>query len=297
MSSRIALVGGGRGFIGRSLCKALEKDGYSVKVISRTQQNGSITWKEIEDNGFPRGTTAVFNLAGELVLNPLKRWNKTLEDEIYNSRIKTTRILRDVIESGDVTPEFWGSCSGVGYYPPHPDNEYNEDSEVLQRDYWSKLTMHWEEAAQLTTTDDVRHVIMRTGVVIGPKGGALQSMYPAFFMGAGGPVGSGQQWFPWVHLDDVVGIWMHALRTDTVHGVLNGVSPQHVTNKQFATTFGQVLRRPAILPLPAFAVRMMFGATRASMLLEGQKVEPRRTLQSGYKFIYPDIHSALEASI
>lgn len=300
--SKIAVVGGGRGFIGRYLCEALKKDGYDVRIVSRNNSNGAITWTQIEKNGLPTGTSAVFNLAGELVLNPLKRWSQALEDEIRKSRVDTTRLLRDAILSCSGTkPAFWGSTSGVGYYPPDKTLTYNESSVVTddQRDYWSKLTVAWEEAATIPkkNASEVRHVVLRTGVVMGKGGGALQSMKPAFFLGAGGPVGDGDQWFPWVHMDDVVGIWIHALRNSQVRGVLNGVAPNPVTNLQFSQALGSAMWRPAIVPLPAFAVRTMFGQVRASMLLEGQKVEPRTTLESGYEFAYPEILPALKASI
>jgi len=136
-----------------------------------------------------------------------------------------------------------------------------------------------------------------TGVVLGPGGGALSSMYPAFYLGVGGPIGSGQQWFPWIHLDDLVGILIHSLQCETVSGVLNGVSPQQITNKQFASALGTALRRPAFMPLPSFVVNGVFGRERAVMLLEGQHVSPTRTIKSGYRYSKPDISSALNASV
>jgi len=304
MNSRIAVVGGGSGFIGKSLCKALENAGYSVTIVSRKNDAGKkqvITWKDVKNNGLPKGTHAVFNLAGELVLNPLKRWSSSFENEVLESRVNTTKLLRDAIVEQSEKPSFWGSCSGIGYYPPSDVLEYDENSVVADdsRDYWSKLTLKWEKAASLPENikPDVRHVIMRTGVVLGPEGGALKSMYPAFFMGVGGPIMPGTQNFPWVHLDDVTQIWMHALGNSAVEGVINGVAPQKITSKVFAQNFGSVLRRPAILPVPEFAVKLMFGATRATMLTHGQKVNPTKTIQSGYRFKYSDIYNALQTCI
>jgi len=252
-------------------------------------------------NGLPKRTDAVFNLAGELVLNPLKRWSTSFENEVLESRINTTRILRDAIVEQSERPRFWGSCSGIGYYPPSNVVEYDENSVITEdsRDYWSKLTFEWEKAASLPEKikDEVRHVVMRTGVVLGPQGGALKSMYPAFFIGLGGPIMPGTQNFPWVHLDDVTQIWMHALGNPAVEGVLNGVAPQKITSKMFAQNFGSVLRRPAIIPVPEFAVKLMFGEIRATMLTQGQKVNPTKTIQSGYRFKYPDIYTALQTCV
>jgi len=274
--------GGGSGFIGRSLCKALEKQGYTTKIISRSNKRGQLTWTDIERNGIPEETKAVYNLAGELVLNPLKRWNENLKKEIFDSRIETTRLLRDAITTSCIKPEVWISISGVGYYPPSTDQRYDEDSEVECSDIWSNLTKSWEESANLPEDlTETRHVIIRSGVVIGYKGGALQSMLPPFYLGLGGQIGSGQQWFPWIHLDDLIGIFMHATN-HPIEGVLNGVSTQQITNKQFTNALGNTLRRPTVIPLPSFAVQLVFGAERATMLLEGQHVTPKRVIQSIY---------------
>jgi len=212
----------------------------------------------------------------------LKRWNENLKKEIFDSRIETTRLLRDAITTSCIKPEVWISISGVGYYPPSTDQRYDEDSEVECSDIWSNLTKSWEESANLPEDlTETRHVIIRSGVVIGYKGGALQSMLPPFYLGLGGQIGSGQQWFPWIHLDDLIGIFMHATN-HPIEGVLNGVSTQQITNKQFTNALGNTLRRPTVIPLPSFAVQLVFGAERATMLLEGQHVTPKRVIQSIY---------------
>jgi len=298
--SKLALIGGGTGFVGKQLAADLTKVGYSVQIISR-QRRGStcLTWKDIESNGLPSGTTAVVNLAGELVLNPLKRWSQQFEKELRDSRMGTTRLLRDAIAEADTKPLFWGQISGVGYYPPSPTLTYDEDSQpAASDDYWSAFTQEWEAAGELPEScSDVRRVVVRSGVVLGKNGGALPQMKPAFFMGVGGPMGSGSQWFPWIHIEDISSIFVHAIENDSVSGILNGVAPQAVSNKTFSSSYASALWRPSVFVLPSFAVRLMFGATRATMLLEGQLVTPKRTVESGYGYKYATIDDALKTCV
>lgn len=135
--------------------------------------------------------------------------------------------------------------------------------------------------------------IMFLGVVLGNDGGSFQKMLLPFKLGLGGPIGSGKQWFPWIHIDDMAGIFMHALTNDNVNGILNGVSPEICTNQEFTRQFGTALHRPAFIPVPGFLLQAFFGETRASMVLEGQNVYPKRTLESGYQYLYPSLPAAL----
>jgi len=297
--SKLALIGGGSGFVGKQLAADLSKVGYSVQIISRQRRdNKTLTWSDIETNGLPSGTAAVINHAGELVLNPLKRWGDQFEKELRDSRMGTTKLLRDAITEAENKPLFWGQISGVGYYPPSPTQTYDEDSLPATTDYWSEFTKEWESSGQLPEScSDVRRVVVRSGVVLGKNGGALPQMKPAFFMGVGGPMGSGNQWFPWIHVEDISGIFVHAVENDTVSGVLNGVAPEALSNRKFSSSYASALWRPSVFVLPSFVVRLMFGNIRATMLLEGQLVTPKRTVELGYGFKYATIDDALKTCV
>ncbi|XP_073166228.1 epimerase family protein SDR39U1 isoform X3 [Lepidochelys kempii] len=239
------LVGGGTGFVGGALTQLLRSRGHEVTHVSRHLGPDRISWDELARSGLPPCDAAV-NLAGENVLNPLRRWDDPFRRVVVTSRVATTKTLAKAIAEAERPPRAWVLVTGVG-------------------------------------------------VVLGKGGGAVSQMLWPFRLGLGGPVGSGLQPFPWIHVRDVAGVVCHALETEGVHGVLNGVSPASpsTSNADFARELGSALGRPALLPLPSWAVRGVFGAERAVMLLEGQRVAPKRTLESGYCFVYPDLPSAL----
>uniref|UniRef100_H2YQM5 DUF1731 domain-containing protein n=1 Tax=Ciona savignyi TaxID=51511 RepID=H2YQM5_CIOSA len=296
MSSKVAVIGGGTGFIGQALCKSLERNGYKTVAVSRNPGKSTITWKYIEQEGLPKNTEIVINLAGEPVLNVFKRWSASFKKEVWESRISTTNTLKNAVLCSESPPKLWGSISGVGFYPPSSTLVYNEDSKPGSNDLWSDLTHAWENAGKIEHKN-IRHVVVRSGVVLAKSGGALPQMLIPFKLGLGGPIGDGSQWFPWIHIDDIVGIFMHAIQNNSVNGVLNGVAPDAKTNQEFSKYLGSVLRRPAILPMPSFAVNMLYGPERGIMLLQGQNVYPKLTQASGYKFVYPTLENALrEAS-
>lgn len=288
------LIGGGTGFIGRNLSKHLKSIGYDVIIVSRRPGPGIITWNDLKKNGLPQNCEAVVGLAGENLMNPLKRWGPSFEKELYDSRINTTRALAEAISKADKLPEVFVSTSAVGYYPPDPVKAYTEESPGGNHDFLSRLTADWEAATQLSpsTAPSVRHSIVRVGVVLGRDGGVIQQSYIPFSFGLGGRIGSGKQWFPWIHISDIVGIYKHVITNPNVSGVLNGVAPEHVTNTDFTQAFAKALHRPAFFPVPGFLMHLVFGDIRAKVILEGQRVIPERTLNSGYEFQFPDIQSA-----
>nr|XP_009425878.2 epimerase family protein SDR39U1 isoform X4 [Pan troglodytes] len=181
----------------------------------------------------------------------------------------------------------------VAYYQPSLTSEYDEDSPGGDFDFFSNLVTKWEAAARLPG-DSTRQVVVRSGVVLGRGGGAMGHMLLPFRLGLGGPIGSGHQFFPWIHIGDLAGILTHALEANHVHGVLNGVAPSSATNAEFAQTLGAALGRRAFIPLPSAVVQAVFGRQRAIMLLEGQKVIPRRTLATGYQYSFPELGAALK---
>ncbi|KAK2104040.1 hypothetical protein P7K49_017896 [Saguinus oedipus] len=289
------LVGGGTGFIGTALTKLLNARGHEVTFVSRQRGPGRITWDELATSGLPSCDAAI-NLAGENILNPLRRWNETFRKEVLSSRLETTQLLAKAITKAPQPPKVWVLVTGVAYYQPSLTAEYDEDSPGGDFDFFSNLVTKWEAAARLPG-ESTRQVVVRSGVVLGRGGGAIGHMLLPFRLGLGGPIGSGQQFFPWIHIGDLAGILTYALEANHVHGVLNGVAPSSATNAEFAQTLGAALGRPAFIPLPSTVVQAVFGRERAIMLLEGQKVTPRRTLATGYQYSFPELGAALKEVI
>ncbi|XP_011826403.1 PREDICTED: epimerase family protein SDR39U1 isoform X2 [Mandrillus leucophaeus] len=190
-------------------------------------------------------------------------------------------------------PERTSSTLSEAYYQPSRTAEYDEDSPGGDFDFFSNLVTKWEAAARLPG-DSTRQVVVRSGVVLGRGGGAISHMLLPFRLGLGGPIGSGHQFFPWIHIGDLAGILTHALEANHVHGVLNGVAPSSATNAEFAQALGAALGHRAFIPVPSTIVQAVFGRERAIMLLEGQKVIPRRTLATGYQYSFPELGAALK---
>lgn len=286
------ILGGGTGFIGSAFNYLLKKKGYSVTIISRMPGPQRLTWFDITSNGLPEGVTAVVNLAGQNVLDPTRRWTPGFKQNVRNSRVNTTHTLAQAITKARQKPNVFVSMSGVGVYKPSTAAEYDEDSDVgMPFDFLSELCHEWEAAARLPDKN-VRSVTVRSGVVLGRQGGMIKQLYVPFFFGLGGPVGTGKQFMPWIHLTDMCYLLLFAIENSNVTGILNGVAPQVITNGEFAKAFASALQRPAFLPLPEFAVNIMFGKERAKIMTEGQKVLPKRVLQYGFTYSYPDITSA-----
>uniref|UniRef100_A0AC11CWY1 Short chain dehydrogenase/reductase family 39U member 1 n=1 Tax=Ovis aries TaxID=9940 RepID=A0AC11CWY1_SHEEP len=225
------------------------------------------------------------------------RWNAAFQKEVLSSRLETTQTLARAIAKAPQPPQAWALVTGVAYYQPSLTAEYDEDSPGGDFDFFSNLVTKWEAAARLPG-DSTRQVVVRSGVVLGRGGGAIGHMLLPFRLGLGGPIGSGHQFFPWIHIRDLAGILAHALETSHVQGILNGVAPaSSTTNAEFARALGTALGRPAFIPLPTAVVQAVFGQERAVMLLEGQKVVPRRTLAAGYQYSFPELGAALKEVI
>ncbi|XP_015915968.1 epimerase family protein SDR39U1 [Parasteatoda tepidariorum] len=294
MTLGTVVIGGGSGFIGRAIARNLSKIGYDVLTVSRQPKLNSISWNDVTKEGLPKSCVAVINVAGQNILDAKRRWTPGFQQNVYASRIHTTKLLAEEIQKMDVPPKVFGVISGVGFYPPSKTETYTEESPGCSEDYFSQLCSDWEAASVLPPHLNVRRFVVRSGVVLGRTGGIIQQMFWPFYFGVGGTIGSGKQYFPWIHIDDIAGIFTHGVQSVTVHGILNGVSPEIVTNKEFTKAFSRALWRPAVLPIPEFAINLAFGGERARMMMEGQKVVPQRTLESGYKFLYPDIKSAVK---
>ncbi|XP_077580435.1 epimerase family protein SDR39U1 [Stigmatopora nigra] len=300
------VIGGGSGFVGRELTRLLRSNGHEVTVISRNPGPGRITWGELESSGLPPCEGAV-NLAGENLMNPLRWWNENYKKDMYTSRIDSTKSLVDAITASSSPPHSWVLVSGVACYKPSLTSEYTEDSEWTPFDFLSRLVKEWEAAALLpeSLTKTTKQVVIRPGAVLGRDGGAMKQMLLPFWLGLGGTLGSGRQPFPWIHVSDLAGIIAQSLEpppssdppTSTPPSsplVLNGVAPTINTNYEFTKELGRLLRRPTIFPVPAFMLNTVLGSERAVVLAQGQKVVPKRTLETGFQYKYPDLTSALK---
>ncbi|XP_078038278.1 epimerase family protein SDR39U1 isoform X2 [Augochlora pura] len=235
-------------------------------------------------------TSAVINVAGQNVLDPMQRWSEGFKQNIVNSRVQTTKSLAKAVVNTKANA--FVTISGVAYYKPDDKIEYTEENMCEKYDFLSELCHNWEAAAHLPANSTVRQVTIRSGVVLGRDGGMIQQIYLPFFLGLGGPIGNGNQCMPWIHITDLVNMFLFSLECENIRGILNGVAPQIVTNKEFTKVFATTMRRPAIFPVPSFVLNVLLNKERAKIMLEGQKVVPKRVKELGFQYQYPDIKSA-----
>ena len=274
---RVGLVGAS-GFIGKHLQAAL--NGRGDEVVTTSLREPQMAAEAV------RTCEAVVNLAGEPVA---QRWTRNVKERIRGSRVDGTRALLDALARGDTRPSAYISASAVGYYAPSEDATYTEVS-AHGDDFLGEVCAAWERETERAAALDMRVAIVRTGIALGRDGGALVKMLPAFQLGFAGVLGTGKQWFSWVHIDDVTGIYCMAL--DGASGTFNATAPHPVTNAEFTKTLASVLHRPAFAKVPSFALRAMLGEG-ADMLLTGARVLPQRTLETGYMFRFTTLDDAL----
>lgn len=291
------------GFVGEGLVPALREKGHTLVLLSRRPGsrrpgvpagNGirTVVWNGRNEGPWVKeidGADAVVNFAGE----PLngKRWTPEQKKRIVDSRVNATRAIVRAMARASRKPRVLVNASGVGYYGDTGDALVTEAS-APGTDLLARTCVKWEEAACAAEVSGVRTVILRLAVVLGDRGGALRTMTFPFKLFAGGPLGSGDQWFPWVHRNDLVSIILHALDTPSYRGPINVAAPQAVTNRQFCEALGKVLGRPCWLPVPAWSLRLALGEM-ASMVLAGQRVVPERLKALGFHFQFPHLLPAL----
>lgn len=274
---RVGVIGA-NGFIGRHLVRALGERGDTAVPASLRDVAAAADAVAACD--------AVVNLAGEPIA---QRWNARVKVKIVQSRVDAPRALIDALAAKPTRPAAYISASAVGYYGTSETQTFTETSPAGD-DFLARTCAGWEREAMRASEFGMRVAIVRTGVALGSDGGALAEMLPPFKLGAGGVIGNGRQWISWVHVDDVVGVYLKAL--DGTSGVLNATAPNPVTNAEFTHALGRALHRPTILPTPTFALRVMLGEG-ADMLLEGQRVVPARTQAEGYVFRFTRVDDAL----
>ena len=294
-----ALVTGGTGFVGPRLLRMLDRPTIVSRNPDRARQSighlaGRIVrWDPLE--GPPpqeafEGIDAVFHLAGESVAEG--RWTAAQKARIRDSRVVGTRHLVQGIVQAHTKPAVLVSASAVGYYGDRGDDELTETSSPAD-DFLAHVCIDWEKEAMAAEGVGVRVVTARTGIVLGSGGGALAKMLTPFQLGAGGPLGSGRQWMPWVHVADIARLYVHAADTQSIHGPMNAVSPHPVRNSEFTKALGRQLHRPAFMPAPYIGLRILFGEF-AKVLFASQRVIPKVALDTGFIFQYPDIAVALK---
>ena len=289
------LVTGGAGFIGSALSRELNSSGHSVTITTRRQSDSKqkLTWQApaLIPSNTMSNFDAVINLAGEPIVS--SRWTKVRKERIMSSRIHTTRALVQSMQNAHQRPKVLISASAIGYYGAHGDEEVTEETQPAT-DFLAEVCKAWEAEALKAQELGVRVVLIRIGAVLESDGGALPPMTIPFKFFLGGPIGSGKQWFSWIHRDDMVGIITYALENDFVSGPFNATAPQPVTNREFTSALGKALNRPSWLSVPGFIVRLSLGEL-GSVLLTGQRVLPEKILKAGYKFRFNEVSEALSA--
>ena len=293
------ILAGGTGLIGRLLSRRLAADGHAVWVLSRhpekARQNGPITmvkWDGRTTAGWQHWVDeadAIVNLTGENI--GASRWTPQRKALLRSSRIEPAQALLQAVQACSRKPAVWLQASAVGYYGPHLDEEMDETAPPGS-DEMARLVVDWEEASRPVEDLGVRRMVTRQGIVLDDREGALPRMLLPYHLFAGGPVGSGRQWISWISRVDIAEAMAYLLQNPTASGVYNLTAPNPLTNAQFGKTIGSVLHRPYWMPVPAFAMRLMFGEM-ATVVLDGQRVVPRRLLAAGDQFRHPDLKSAL----
>ena len=295
------VVTGGTGFVGQRLVAALVDAGHRVILLTRNPTgvrrppgveakvwDGETIgpWVACID-----GADAVINFAGEPIAGG--RWTVRRKRRIVDSRIRATRAIVRAIGSAAIKPRVLLNASAVGYYGSVPEGDVTEDAPT-GAGFLADTCRMWEEEARRVGQFGVRVVLMRMGIVLGEGGGALEKMILPFRLFVGGPVGSGRQWFPWIHADDVVGAVMFALERVSLSGPVNLAAPEPATLASFCRTMGRVMGRPSWLRIPEWALKLLLGEM-AGMLLGGQRIIPAQLRRSGYVFLYPELEPALRS--
>jgi len=296
-------VTGATGLIGKKLINSLIENGYEVTVFSRDIDKAKSVLPEVEDfvewnyknpeqwKSKLENSFAVIHLAGVNLF--AKRWDQKFKKDILESRQLSTKNLVDAIKQCKNKPEIFISASGIGFYGDRNDELLNENSSS-GKDFVANVCKAWEFESQELDNVNIRNVQIRTGLVLSTEDGALKQMLPAFKFFVGGPLGNGKQWSSWLHIDDIVGIYLQALENNFLSGPLNAVSPNPVRMKEFAKTLGKVLHRPSLFPVPEIILQLVVGEA-AEVVSASQKVIPDKLIKSGYKFKFTKLEDALKA--
>ena len=293
-SWRVAVTGA-RGLVGRALVAFLESGGHDVHRMTRRSR---VSEREIEfdpEKGAAHpseleGFDAVIHLAGDPIAKG--RWTEEKKRRIRDSRVPFTRRLAETLGALKHPPRVFISASAVGYYGDRGDRILRE-SDAPGEGFLPEACLQWEQATEPAAQAGIRVVHLRTGLVLTTAGGALEQMIPPFKLGLGGRLGGGGQWWSFIALDDLLYLIHHAIRNDRVQGALNATSPEPVTNAEFTTTLARALRRPALIPVPRFALNLVFGPMAGPLMMASARVNPEKALDTGFTFHYPALAQAL----
>jgi hypothetical protein len=283
------LIGGGTGFIGKHVSGILRNRGHQVTVLSRTSGPGRLTWRDLEKTDIGE-FNATIQLSGAPILE--KPWTEDRKKELLASRVDLTKLLVSKLENSD-KPHTFVQGSAIGFYPTTKTAQFDESySGPPPNNFAGELVSKLEAASEpLTKNNNIRRVLVRTGIVLGRDGGAFSQLLLPLGLAYAGKMGSGNQYYPWIHIEDIAHLFAYCVEHN-VTGVVNGVAPHAVTNGEFASILGKVSGKFTV-PAPEFVVKTMFKE-RAFMILEGSKILPTRTLESGFKFEYPTLESAIK---
>ena len=281
------LITGGTGFIGSALTKFFIQKGYLTTILSRNCPALSSVRiiKSIEQINVDEKIDIIINLAGAPIN---KKWTNSYKEVLIDSRLEITKNLILLIKSLKTKPNLLISASAIGYYG-NQSNKYIGENSLYINDFTHKLCNLWELEAKKAEKLGVRTCITRLGVVLGKNGGALEELLPIFRLGLGAKIGSGKQFFSWVHIDDVIGAFNFLIKDKTQKGIYNLTSPNPVTNYRFTKELGKMINRPTVLTIPKFVIKMIFGEMGDKLLLNGSAVYPKKLLDSGYEFQFKTI--------
>jgi uncharacterized protein (TIGR01777 family) len=291
------LLTGGTGLIGRRLCRHWLDQGHQLTVWSRKpDQVSRLCGAGVRGIAHPddigsQHVAAVINLAGAPIAD--RPWTRKRKMLLWDSRITLTEQLITWLERREQKPDVLISGSAVGWYGDGGERELDEESAPVSEDFASQLCIAWEETAQRAEAFGIRVVLLRTGLVLANEGGMMQRLLPPFKLGMGGPIGNGRQWMPWVHIEDQIAAIDFLLNREDAQGPYNACAPSPVRNRDFAKTLAALLHRPAFMPMPAVALRLLLGEL-SILLLGGQRARPNRLQAAGFTFRFTDLHAALE---
>jgi len=289
------LITGSSGLIGSALARSMTSNDHDViRLLRHSFANDSPVWDPengVMDLADVGEITAVVHLAGENIADG--RWSGNKKNRILNSRVRGTKLLAEYFADSDKKPQVIISASAVGFYGDRGTEIVDEDSNA-GKSFLANVCVQWEDALNAAVERGIRVVKVRFGTVLSIDGGALKRMIMPFKIGAGGVIGSGEQYMSWVSIDDTVEMIQFAIANDSIQGPINLVTPNAISNRKFTRTFGQVLNRPTIFPLPAFAIRIALGEMADELLLNSTRVFPKKLVESGYKFLKPELSQALE---
>lgn len=292
-------ITGATGFVGSRLVQQLQAKGHQPLILTRNKTSAARTFPKLEIVAYTptesgswqeaiAGCDAVVHLAGEPIAE--SRWTPKHKQEILDSRKLSTQKIVEAIAKANPKPRVLVSTSAIGYYGTSETATFDENS-PSGNDFLSEVCRNWETEAQKIKYADVRLVILRFGIILG-NGGALAKMIPPFQLFAGGPIGTGNQWFSWIHRDDLVNLIIEAVTRNDMEGVFNATAPNPVRMSEFCHALGEKLHRPSWLPVPSFALEALLGEG-AKVVLEGQEVLPKRTISYGFNYQYPTVKEAL----